>query len=190
MGHRMDRADDNHPTRSNHCPEGFPLAVRKSSARIGKRVKIGGAKLAFQDPGIFPIYHGGTGPPKCLKLAGKNSWRRAPSKRIASKGISNLQLKQIAARSKNPWAEDPKAVDVGPLNACLSRSTKDAERKQREQAKVVVAFIVCGFSPDTVSPEAWQSDVSAKKKHWRSYRQKETSRDWTILSLRANENAF
>src|SRR5659263_245672 len=127
--------------------------IEKNVSQDGKRVKIGGAKLAFKT-GNIPIYMGAQGP-KMLELAGK----------IADGVLINAShpkdfefaIKQIEAGAKAA-GRDPKSVDVGAY-ACFSIH-KDAE-KAKGAAKVVVAFIVAG-SPDTVL-ERHGIDVSAKK---------------------------
>jgi 5,10-methylenetetrahydromethanopterin reductase len=125
----------------------------KKVSQDGKRVKIGGAKLAFKT-GNIPIYLGAQGP-KMLELAGK----------IADGVLINAShpkdfefaIKQIAHGAKAA-GRDPKSVDVGAY-ACFSIH-KDAE-KAKGAAKVVVAFIVAG-SPDTVL-QRHGIDLSAKK---------------------------
>jgi len=119
----------------------------------GERVNINGAKLAFK-PGNIPIYIGAQGP-KMLELAGK----------IADGVLINAShprdfefaIKQINAGAKAA-GRDPRDVDVGAY-ACFSIDKK--EDKARNEAKVVVAFIVAG-SPDAVL-ERHNIDVAAKK---------------------------
>lgn len=119
----------------------------------GERVSINGAKLAFK-PGNIPIYIGAQGP-KMLELSGK----------IADGVLINAShpkdfefaIKQINAGAKAA-GRNPKDIDVGAY-ACFSIDKK--EEKARNEAKVVVAFIVAG-SPDAVL-ERHNIDVAAKK---------------------------
>src|SRR3990170_4648089 len=125
----------------------------KKVSQEGKRVKIGGAKLAFKT-GNIPIYLGAQGP-KMLELAGKV----ADGVLINASHPKDFEfaIKQITAGAKAA-GRDPRSVDVGAY-ACFSIH-KDAE-KAKGAAKVVVAFIVAG-SPDTVL-ERHGIDVGAKK---------------------------
>lgn len=125
----------------------------KKVAQDGKRVKIGGAKLAFKT-GNIPIYMGAQGP-KMLELAG----RVADGVLINASHPKDFEfaIKQITAGAKAA-GRDPKSVDVGAY-ACFSIH-KDAE-KAKNAARVVVAFIVAG-SPDTVL-ERHAIDLAAKK---------------------------
>jgi 5,10-methylenetetrahydromethanopterin reductase len=119
----------------------------------GERVNINGAKLAFK-PGNIPIYIGAQGP-KMLELSGK----------IADGVLINAShpkdftfaIKQINAGAKAA-GRNPKDIDVGAY-ACFSIDKK--EDKARNEAKIVVAFIVAG-SPDAVL-ERHNIDVDAKK---------------------------
>lgn len=119
----------------------------------GERVSINGAKLAFK-PGNIPIYIGAQGP-KMLELSGK----------IADGVLINAShpkdfefaIKQINAGAKAA-GRNPKDIDVGAY-ACFSIDKK--EEKARNEAKVVVAFIVAG-SPDAVL-ERHNIDVGVKK---------------------------
>lgn len=119
----------------------------------GERVSINGAKLAFK-PGNIPIYIGAQGP-KMLELSGK----------IADGVLINAShpkdfefaIKQINAGAKAA-GRNPKDIDVGAY-ACFSIDKK--EEKARNEAKVVVAFIVAG-SPDAVL-ERHNIDVAVKK---------------------------
>ena len=119
----------------------------------GERVSINGAKLAFK-PGKIPIYIGAQGP-KMLELSGK----------IADGVLINAShpkdfefaIKQINAGAKAA-GRNPKDIDVGAY-ACFSIDKK--EDKARNEAKIVVAFIVAG-SPDAVL-ERHNIDVAAKK---------------------------
>lgn len=125
----------------------------KKVSQQGKRVSINGAKLAFKT-GNIPIYLGAQGP-KMLELSGK----------IADGVLINAShpkdfefaIKQITKGAKEA-GRDPKDVDVGAY-ACFSIDKK--EEKAKNEAKIVVAFIVAG-SPDTVL-ERHNIDVSAKK---------------------------
>ncbi len=125
----------------------------KKVSQEGKRVKIGGAKLAFKT-GNIPIYMGAQGP-KMLELAG----RIADGVLINASHPKDFEfaIKQIEAGAKAA-GRDPKSVDVGAY-ACFSIH-KDAE-KAKGAAKVVVAFIVAG-SPDTVL-QRHNIDIVAKK---------------------------
>lgn len=125
----------------------------KKVSHQGERVNINGAKLAFK-PGNIPIYIGAQGP-KMLELSGK----------IADGVLINAShpkdfefaIKQINAGVKAA-GRNPKDVDVGAY-ACFSIDKK--EDRARNEAKVVVAFIVAG-SPDAVL-ERHNIDVAAKK---------------------------
>ncbi len=119
----------------------------------GKRIKVGGAKMAFK-AGNIPIYMGAQGP-KMLELAGKV----ADGVLINASHPKDFEfaIKQIASGAKAA-GRDPKSIDVGAY-ACFSIH-KDAA-KAAAAAKVVVAFIVAG-SPDTVL-ERHSIDVGAKK---------------------------
>lgn len=125
----------------------------KKVSHQGKRVSINGAKLAFKT-GNIPIYLGAQGP-KMLELAGK----------IADGVLINAShpkdfefaIKQISNGAKAA-GKDPKSIDVGAY-ACFSIDKK--EEKAKNEAKIVVAFIVAG-SPDSVL-ERHNIDVSAKK---------------------------
>lgn len=119
----------------------------------GKSISISGAKLAFKT-GNIPIYLGAQGP-RMLELAGK----------IADGVLINAShpkdfefaIKKITAGAKAE-GRDAKSIDVGAYT-CFSIDKK--EEKAKNEAKIVVAFIVAG-SPDMVL-ERHDIDVNAKK---------------------------
>jgi len=115
------------------------LLEGKKLSQDGQRVKIRGAKLAFN---AGKIYLGAQGP-KMLELAGEIS----DGVLINASHPKDFEfaVKQIAAGAKKA-GRDPKSVDVGAY-ACFSID-KDAN-KAKDAAKIVVAFIVAG-SPDEV----------------------------------------
>lgn len=119
----------------------------------GEMVKVGGAKMAFKT-GDIPIYLGAQGP-KMLQLAGE----------VADGILINgshprdfdVALDKIKEGAENA-GRDMNDIDIAAYT-CFSID-KDAE-KAKQEAKVVVAFIVAG-SPDVVL-ERHGIDPEAKK---------------------------
>lgn len=107
----------------------------------GDKVKIGGAKLAF-DTGDIPIYLGAQGP-KMLALAGE----MADGVLINASHPKDFEV--AIDRLENGLEKADRTLDDIDVTAYASFSCDEDEAKARNAAKIVVAFIVAG-SPDIV----------------------------------------